>query len=495
VAARESLPGILRGISQDEPLAALVSQWLRFCGPVEIESVRRLFGIDPVRFGSVVRDLVEEELVIVDRLLEGREEELACDRENLEALLRMSRSRRRADFRALPADALPLFVASHQGLTRRGARVEDLKGVWERLFGYGLPARLWEEEVLPARMDGYRAAWVDSLFAEGGIAWLGCGRQRITFCFREDTPLYAARKVPAEKDRIFPASAGKFSFWDLLDHSGLTTAELSDALWRLAWAGAASNDAYQTVRQGIASGFRAVQAGERSRRPGRDRWQSSRPSGGYWFLLPEGSERDALEAEEENRDRIRQVLLRCGVVFREMLEAELPPLRWPSLFRSLRIMELSGEVLAGRFFDGVPGLQFALPQALEELSSPLAEEAVFWVCAADPASLCGLGIEGLKGALPARFPTTHVVFHGRTVVLVSRRQARELEFRVPPDDPRIPDYLAFLRVLSGRDVRPLTAIHVERINGEGASESLYSKALLAFGFTADFRRLTFRGTV
>ena len=61
------------------------------------------------------------------------------------------------------------------------------------------------------------------------------------------------------------------------------------------------------------------------------------------------------------RDRIRQVLQRYGVVFRELLEAELPRLRWSRLFRSLRLMEFSGEVVAGRFFDGIPGLQFASP--------------------------------------------------------------------------------------------------------------------------------------
>jgi ATP-dependent Lhr-like helicase len=132
---------------------------------------------------------------------------------------------------------------------------------------------------------------------------------------------------------------------------------------------------------------------------------------------------------------------------------------------------------------------------VEEMAGPLEEEAVFWMSAADPASLCGLGIEALKGELPARFPTTHVVFRGRRVVLVSRRQARELEIRVPPEDPRLPEYLGFLRVLAGRDVQPLPAVHVERVNGAAPSTSPYREPLLAFGFTEDFRRLTYRAPV
>ena len=259
-------------------------------------------------------------------------------------------------------------------------------------------------------------------------------------------------------------------------------------------------------RRGIAHGFRVepVAREDGRRRRGLDRWQASRPGGGFWFRVEQGAgPRDALDAEEISRDRIRQVLQRCGVVFRELLEVELPPLRWSRLFRSLRLMEFSGEVVAGRFFDGVSGLQFALPSALEELSA-LGERAadgaeksdkVWWLNAADPASLCGVEVTGLKASLLSRLPTTHVVFHGSSVVLVSRRKGRELEIRVPPDAPRIPDYLSFLKVLTGREQRPMNAVHVERINGEPALQSPYKGRLIECGFAEDYRRLTFRASI
>jgi ATP-dependent Lhr-like helicase len=118
---------------------------------------------------------------------------------------------------------------------------------------------------------------------------------------------------------------------------------------------------------------------------------------------------------------------------------------------------------------------------------------VYWMNAADPASLCGSGLEALKGVLPARMPATHIVFHGARPVLVSRRQARELEFRVPPEEVRIPDYLAFVSNLVNRDARPLSAVHVETINGEPAGSSPYKGLLISFGFKEDFKRLTYRG--
>jgi ATP-dependent Lhr-like helicase len=155
-------------------------------------------------------------------------------------------------------------------------------------------------------------------------------------------------------------------------------------------------------------------------------------------------------------------------------------------------MEFSGEVVTGRFFDGIHGLQFAHPTVLEELAVEQAsEDAVWWLNAADPASLCGVDVPALKGLLPSRLSSTHVVFHGGRVVLVSRRRGRELELRVPPDAPRLAEYLSFVKTLTGRDARPMNAVHVETINSEPALSSPFKNRLLEAGFVEDYRRLSF----
>jgi ATP-dependent Lhr-like helicase len=120
---------------------------------------------------------------------------------------------------------------------------------------------------------------------------------------------------------------------------------------------------------------------------------------------------------------------------------------------------------------------------------------VWWVNAADPASLCGVDIEALKPVLPSRLPTTHVVFHGDRVVLVSRRRGLELEFKVPPESPRLLEYLAFVKVLTGREWRPMSAVRVETINDMPVGNSPYKKRLIEFGFVEDYRRLTYRARV
>jgi ATP-dependent Lhr-like helicase len=555
VLARETLPRVERALQASEgdaksaeyvdaksaeyvdALAELLSEWLRSYGPIEPSFVRSIFGLTQDRLEALIQELAEEEQVVLDQLAAGSQALLLCDRENLEILLRVSRARARPAVRTLPVERLPLFIARRQGLIERGGGPDDMKSKWEKLFGLPLPARAWEEEVFPSRLREYRTRWLDGLLAEAVLLWLGCGNQRITFCFREDTELFLESSPEETRaEALFESGAGKYSFWDLADKLRLSSAELADRLWDLAWKGMVSCDSFQALRKGVDSGFRAEEAPRsdphrgtpqnphrgtsrilrstamrilRRRAPGRgrpgfDRWQSTRPSSGFWFRVPHEREgRDALDEEEIVRDRIRQVLQRYGVLFREILEYELPLLRWSRLFRSLRLMEFSGEVVAGRFFEGIKGLQFADPSLIEEWGGAESAEyggaayadQVWWVNAADPASLCGVDIESLKQVLPSRLPTTHVVFQGDTVVLVSRRKGLELEFRVPPESPRIPEYLSFVKVLTGREWRPMSAVRVETINSEPVGKSPYKERLLEFGFVEDYRRLTYRARI
>jgi len=48
-----------------------------------------------------------------------------------------------------------------------------------------------------------------------------------------------------------------------------------------------------------------------------------------------------------------------------------------------------------------------------------------------------------------------------------------------------------VKVLTGRDARPLNAVHVETINSEPALSSVYKDVLVAAGFVEGYRRLTY----
>jgi len=88
----------------------------------------------------------------------------------------------------------------------------------------------------------------------------------------------------------------------------------------------------------------------------------------------------------------RQLLRRYGVVFRRLLERERIPVPWRYLVRSLRRMELRGEIRGGRFVGGFSGEQFALPEAIPLLREVRRREAAapVHVSAADPLNLRGI---------------------------------------------------------------------------------------------------------
>ena len=371
----------------------------------------------------------------------------------------------------------------------------------EKLFGYPAGVRLWEAELLPARLDPYYTSWMDGLFRDTDLVWMGFGKEQVGFSLRGDLDLFQESTEGEGGDgealgEIFPSHPGRYSLDELLARTGGSSAELSRRLWQLAWQGKISNTTFQVLRRGALRRFRVVDSATRdnernlsvnrrralSRRGRFERWQASRADEGDWWVIAEADAQeaevlDALDLEELNKDRVRLLLERYGILFREVLVRELAALRWPRLFRTLRIMELSGEVLSGQFFQGIPGLQFISTAAFKHLQEGLPEDAVFWMNAVDPASPSGLGLEDLRQTVPARRPSNHLVFHGSKVVVISQRSGGELRINASPDHPDLSRYLDFLGVLLTRQFDPRRAITVETINGEPATSSPYAPIL------------------
>jgi len=123
--------------------------------------------------------------------------------------------------------------------------------------------------------------------------------------------------------------------------------------------------------------------------------------------------------------RARALLARYGIVTRATPANEPGPWTWDALYDQLGRMELRGEVRRGYFVTGLPGVQFALPEAVEALRAarnriteePSRNDAPIVLSAVDPA--CVYGAEGLDDAPAfARLPSTHVVmWRGRPILV------------------------------------------------------------------------------
>lgn len=484
----------------EQETADIFLQWLSFYGPLGRDFIRDALGLDGPALDALLAGPAEDGELVVDLLSESATEQEICDRENLEILLRMARRLRRPSFRALGIEKLPLYLASWQGLVRQGDSLEDLQNRMDQLFGFPAPAQAWEEQILPARISPYFLSWLDTLMQTSGLAWIGCGNRKITFSFAEDLELFLGRDSTAggKKNRedllrFFPGTAGRYHLLDLARHSGSDSRSASRKLWSLAWKGLVTNDSFASLRQEILANFQPEDMKGGHRRPfrtGPGRWTAARPFPGNWYILePEGPGGDPIDEAELVKDRARQLLRRYGILFRELPAYELPSLQWASVFRALRIMELSGEILSGHFFEGIPGIQFISHEAFRFLNEPMDEDSSYWLNAADPASLCGVRLVSLKSLLPSRLPSTHLVFRGSRPVIVSRRNGKELNISVTPDDPGMQGHFSFFKVMLGREFNPDKVISIETVNGKPVLESGYLGPLKEFGFRAGYKGL------
>jgi ATP-dependent Lhr-like helicase len=171
------------------------------------------------------------------------------------------------------------------------------------------------------------------------------------------------------------------------------------------------------------------------------------PWPGRWSLVHRiGVWGKELPFAEQVERQARQLLQCYGIVTQQSLEIwELgsaeSALDWATLYRQFQMMEMRGEVRRGYFVQGLPGVQFALPEAVERLREwtrtpaqqgdgpapdhvPGEAADLVLMNASDPANLFGPALAGDQEQAhdPARFvriPSNHVVLlRGRPVLLL-----------------------------------------------------------------------------
>jgi ATP-dependent Lhr-like helicase len=528
-----SLPGssqalVLRRERKKELLAdpaAFIGEWLRSSGPVPVHRLEALFGLESEAVQETLAELEDAGLAVYDQASFGIEglpaEDWVCDRQALDGMLRATRRSARAVVKPRPAGGFPAFVAFIHGLdTMRksaadpveyGGSATRLNHSLEKLDGYPARADLWETELLPARIQGYRAEQLDRGISSGEWLWFGAGRGTLGFARAEDLSLF----IDPPASVLCPPGSSPRDVWALKEASRLQLDELQAAVWKDVWRGALSTDSFEAVRQGLLSGFKPDTAAAASDHHGqglpvsgnpdgrirvharvpmaiRDRWKRGVPLPGRWF----GLAMDAVELDEADvldlaADRVRVIARRYGLVARFLLERELPILGWSSLFSAIRRLELSGELVSGHFFDGIDGPQFLAREQLVAFRDGAGARGVWAVNACDPAApgASVLPAGSWPGAVPARVASTRIACLGSDVVCVSRRSYRELDVSVEPEFEGLPALFDFMVAARNRDIDPVRRMILETINGKSASSSPYAPALRALGFESDRTRL------
>jgi ATP-dependent Lhr-like helicase len=276
--------------------------------------------------------------------------------------------------------------------------------VIEQLQGFECPAGEWER-VFAHRVESYKPEWLDDLCLSGEVVWgrlsvaepaadgedPAAGEPRrsgktpsrrtpITFMLRQDLPWL----LQAHRGSMAPAEPTAGSGREVLDalrsrgalfHSDLQTithrlpSDVEEGLWDGVARGLVTADGFNAVRSLFRARTRFARRQWPQPRPGSRGRRGSWRQGveGRWTLLPAA---EPIEDVEELAETVAwQLLLRWGVVFRDVYLKERLAVPWREVLWALRRLEARGLVRGGRFVTGVTGEQFAEEAILALLRS------------------------------------------------------------------------------------------------------------------------------
>jgi ATP-dependent helicase Lhr and Lhr-like helicase len=474
--------------ADEAPLESLLRRFARSRGPFTTGEANERFGRD---VEPALRDLERRDELVRGELRPGGTEREWCDPEVLRRLRRASLAALRREVEPVEQAAFGRFLPSWHGVGRRASLREALVP----LQGLALPVALWESDVLPRRVPGYRPEQLDALCASGEVVWAGAGLDRVVLYFREDAPALgpppAADRPEREVHERLRAALGRSAlFWhDLLLDTGLEAEEALPALWDLVWAGEVTNDAWAPLRAGRR--YRTQSQRARARRFSRRRSSEVTATQGRWSLT------GRLFSGRPDRRALAELLLeRHGIVTRDAVRAEGIQGGFGAVYGELRSLETLGLCRRGYFVEGLGGAQFALGGAVErlrELRPKEGEEAEPLVlAAADPAQPYGAALPWPKraGARAARVAGAQVVLLGGEAALFVERGGRSLVPLREPEDGWLRDALAAL--VEHVRATGLKRLAVERFDGEPVGDSEIMPLLLDAGFVAGPRRAVLR---
>jgi ATP-dependent Lhr-like helicase len=393
--------------------------WMESLGPVTAAELSERLALSREEVDQALAAIEGQGQILQGRfsVAEGDGEIQWCNRRILARIHNLTLGRLRREIEPVNALDMHRFLCRWQHVAP-GTQLHGAEGTLQiirQLQGYEIPASAWESEILSRRIRNYDPAYLDELCLSGEVMWgrlsphpaMEEGESRrvratriapVSFFLRESMDWLPPRTAaPPDESGLSPAAQdvaaalrarGASFFADLSRATGRLASEVEDALWELVAAGLVTADGFENLR--------ALIDPRRRRGEGRDRARRPRHSGGRWAMMQQSDHHVTNSARAEAF--ADQLILRWGVLIRDLLTKESTSPFWRDLLPVLRLKEARGELRAGRFVAGFSGEQFAAPEAVEILravrrSSDHPEDAVH-IANADPLNLAGILLPG-----------------------------------------------------------------------------------------------------
>ncbi len=462
----------------DDPLASLLIRWSRTHVPYVSADPANRWQLSVREVEQTLQRLAGRGDLVAGEFRPGHAGREYCHPDVLRTLRRKSLAALRREVEPVPVETLGRFLPSWHGVGIQATGIGRLAEIVFQLQGHAIPASVLERDVLPARMRDYRPPLLDQLISMGEVVWAGRGSLgphdgRIALYLRADAPRLirgpiAAQGEAHERLRTHLQNRGASFFRDLYHAAGQGDEDaILDALWDMVWAGEVTNDTFLPLRM----------LGPRVRRNPRRPLMRLGPPGvaGRWSLVT-----DLLHPVVSPTEHLRGVagilLQRYGVLTREAALGEGIVGGFAALYPVLRAMEEAGKIRRGYFVDGLGGLQFALPGAVDRLRAARDEASrVVALAATDPASPYGTAIPWpVRESRMARTAGAYVVIDGGELRLYLERGGRSL---LTAGDVG----LVHLQALAAVAVR-VEKLEIQLIDGAPVKESSLQDVLREAGF-------------
>jgi ATP-dependent Lhr-like helicase len=384
-------PGLVAELDADEAALTLVRGHLEISGPVTVDDLAAATGLRPSSVTIALEALRARGYAVSGRFEPDRGEQW-CARRLLARIHAYTRERRRAEVRPISEEEWQGFLRSwrHEAPGSQLHGPAGLAEVIEQLQGFEFPAGEWER-ILAERVESYRPEWLDELCLSGEVAWgrlsvlepaadgdepaassvkTPSRRTPITFMLRQDLPWL----LQAHRGSVAPAEPtddcgrevldalrrrGALFHSELQANTGRLPTDVEEGLWDSMARGLLTADGFNAVRSLLHARTRFAHRQRPYPRPGsrgrRGTWRQGVE--GRWTLLPAA---EPIEDVEELAETVAwQLLLRWGVVFRDVYLTERLAVPWREILWALRRLEARGLIRGGRFVTGVTGEQFA----------------------------------------------------------------------------------------------------------------------------------------
>ncbi len=398
-------------LTMEDALLIIVRGWAESSGPFTCRELAETLGAETSDVDYALGQMEVEGLVLRASFRPGLKEEEFCDRRILARIHRSTIGGLRREVEPVTQATFMRFLLKWQHADP-SSRLEGEGGLFdiiEQLQGFEAASGALESELLPCRMNSYQPGYLDSLCLGGEAVWGRLSRPHsngrgsskrsaltrstpITLALREsidwlwDAPRGEELNPPGAMGELLDVLSrrGACFLTDMVSTTHRLPADVEEALWQLAASGRITSDGLEPLRRRIKGNNNNGRRAAKTRRS-----LLRRPPGqGRWSLL------EAVDPKENPTEaRARQLLLRYGIIFPELLAREPMAPPWRELVRVLRRLEARGEIRGGRFITGFVGEQFALPEAVESLRAVKKQEPtgqMVTVSACDPLNVVGI---------------------------------------------------------------------------------------------------------